>query len=105
MAVHLRVFGTRKTMNRTDLACVRPKDAECPLVLALDVGTSSVRALLYDVLGRAVEGAQSRTAYEMKITPDGGVEADADELVDLACSTIDALIQAAGSLLQDVRAV
>ena len=32
-----------------------------PLVLALDVGTSSVRAVLYDASGRALEGAEGRT--------------------------------------------
>lgn len=76
-----------------------PSQAERPLVLALDVGTSSVRASLYDVLGRAVEGAEGRIAYEMKTTPDGGVEMDADELFDITCRTIDELLQRPPDLL------
>jgi len=31
-------------------------EAERPIVLALDVGTSSARAILYDALGRQIRG-------------------------------------------------
>ncbi len=50
-----------------------PKPAvEPPLIVTLDVGTSSVRAFLFDRLGRGVEGVEGRRAYEMRTTPDGG---------------------------------
>src|SRR5579859_6215983 len=86
-------------------ASVSGNEAERPFVLALDVGTSSVRALAYDAFGRAIGGAESRTAYEMTTTPEGGVEADADALVDLTCGTVDALIHAAGDLARDICGV
>ena len=86
-------------------ASVSAPDAQRPLILALDVGTSSIRALVYDALGRAVDGAESRAIYEMKTTPDGGVEAEADELVDLTCRTIDAALHAAGGLVRDICGV
>lgn len=85
------------------MSTIHESQAQRPLVLALDVGTSSVRALLYDAQGRAIEGAESRIAYQMQMTPDGGVEMDADELCALTCRTIDELLQRAGALISDLR--
>jgi gluconokinase len=65
-------------------------------VLALDVGTSSLRAILYDALGRHVQGAERHTPYQMSILVDSGVEMDADELVGMTCRSIDAALQGAG---------
>lgn len=70
-----------------------------PLVLALDVGTSSVRAVLYDASGRALEGAEGRTPYQMTATADGGVEIDADKLAGLICGTIDQFYERARGLV------
>ena len=50
--------------------------AERPLVLALDVGTSSCRALLYDARARRVERIGGQLAYEPRTTADGGAEID-----------------------------
>jgi ribulose kinase len=44
------------------------------LVVALDVGTSSARARVFDAEGRALPGAEGHVAYEPSTTPDGGVE-------------------------------
>jgi gluconokinase len=49
-------------------------------VLALDVGSSSVRACAYDERGREV-GEAARRAYAAREGADGSVELDADELV------------------------
>jgi len=86
-------------------ASVDPSQAERPLVLALDAGTSSVRAVLYDALGRAVEGVASHSAYQMRTTPDGGVEMDPDELVAIAVRTLDEVLVRAGSLIEEAAAV
>jgi gluconokinase len=74
---------------------ISPKQAELPLALALDVGTSSVRAVLYDLAGRQVETVEGRTHYQMTATPDGGVEIVADRLIEMICGTIDQCLQAA----------
>jgi gluconokinase len=79
-------------------ASVKPAEAQDPLVLALDVGTSSARAIAYDALGRTVEEAQARIPYEMEITPDGGVEIDANRLLALTSASIDALLRDASRL-------
>lgn len=71
------------------MSTIAPPKAERPFVLALDVGTSSVRTLLYDVQGRQIEGVEGRTKYQMTATPDGGVEIDADVLCGHIFKTID----------------
>ncbi|MFW6125093.1 MAG: gluconokinase, partial [Pirellulales bacterium] len=60
-----------------------------PHVLAVDVGTSSVRAVVYDRAGHPVPGAQSQVAYQMDLTPDGGASADADRMVQRVADSID----------------
>ena len=57
-------------------------------ILTLDVGTSSVRTLLFDESGRQVPGLGSQIPYEVTTTADGGVEMDADELVSLAIRSL-----------------
>lgn len=52
-----------------------------PLVLALDVGTSSCRASLYDVRGERMQEMAAQVAYHPRVTGDGGAELDADALV------------------------
>jgi len=42
-----------------------------PLVLTLDVGTSSVRALLFDARGRAVPGSETKLDYRPRVGADG----------------------------------
>jgi gluconokinase len=57
-------------------------------VLALDVGSSSVRACPYDERGREAGGAAQRT-YEARQARDGSAELDADELVAAARAVLD----------------
>jgi gluconokinase len=63
-------------------------------VLALDVGTSSIRAIGYDALGRPLPGADARIACEPATTPDGGSELDAEELVAATASAVDRCLAA-----------
>ena len=64
-------------------------------VLALDVGTSSCRASLYDRRGRSVAGRRARVTYSPEVTPDGGAQLDPDLLFDQLCSVIDQVLQQA----------
>jgi gluconokinase len=50
-----------------------------------------VRALCFDATGAALP-LERQLAYEMRTTPDGGVEIEADELVELAASALDGLL-------------
>lgn len=67
-----------------------------PLVLTVDIGTSSTRCMLFDAQAHPVENAEIQVAYEMRTTADGGVETDADEMFDHACSGIDQILRLAG---------
>ncbi len=64
-------------------------------ILALDVGTSSIRAIGYDALGRPLPGADARVGCEPTTTPDGGSELDAEKLVAATASAIDRCLAAA----------
>ncbi len=62
-----------------------------PLVATLDVGTSSVRSLLFGADGREVDGFGDQVTYQVRTTPDGGFEMDADALVGLTAQALDKL--------------
>ncbi|MHB8644279.1 MAG: gluconokinase [Thermomicrobiales bacterium] len=72
------------------------RDAQPPFVLTFDVGTSSVRALLYDAQARSIDGVTAQIAHEMTTTADGGVFCDADALVARTAKVIDGVLSAAG---------
>jgi gluconokinase len=79
--------------------------AEAPLTLALDLGTSSFRALLFDRLGRAVYGSEEQVRYKLITTPDGGAEADAHMLFGLLLDTFDHVLKRAGERGNEIAAV
>ena len=54
-----------------------------PFIVSLDVGSSSVRALLFDASGRQVEGYRAQLTYREDATPDGGVEVNPECLAEL----------------------
>ena len=85
------------------MSTISPVEATRPLILALDVGTSSVRAVLYDLQGRTIEGIEGRTHYQMTATQDGGVEIEADRLLVIIGETIDECLQQAKAVLPDLN--
>ena len=60
-----------------------------PMILSVDVGSSSVRAGLHDASGDPVEGTETQLDYELDYRSDGGVITDADALLDLVVESID----------------
>jgi gluconokinase len=75
------------------------------LVVALDVGTSGARAPGFDALARPLPGADGRAAYEPAVTPDGGVELDADAVVEAAAGALDACVRGMGPRAREVAGV
>ncbi|MBA2734880.1 MAG: gluconokinase [Acidobacteria bacterium] len=63
-----------------------------PLVLALDIGTSSVRGALYDEQGGEIEGTQARVERTFRTTGDGGAELDAKAAIEQTTRCIDAVL-------------
>jgi gluconokinase len=70
--------------------------SESVRVLSVDLGSSSVRAELYDGSGSRVEDTEAQLGYELEYASDGGVTKDADELLDLVAHAIDGALSNAG---------
>jgi gluconokinase len=51
-------------------------NASSPLVLAIDIGTSSLRTALFDALARRIVQTTAQEKYPLRVTPDGGAELD-----------------------------
>ena len=65
-------------------------------ILSIDVGSSSVRAGLYDGSGDNVENSEVKLDYEFDYTPDGGASKVADELLDLIARAVDGTLSKSG---------
>ena len=63
-------------------------------VLALDIGTSSVRASLYAEDGTPVPGGAARVPHQVQYHPDGAVETDADLLLARVDQAVGACMRA-----------
>jgi gluconokinase len=73
------------------------------LVMTLDVGTSSVRALLFDGRGRMVPGSETKLEYRPDTRADGTSQVDADRLERLVRRAISGTLPHARG--QEVAAV
>jgi gluconokinase len=80
------------------MSTISPERASPPFILSLDIGTSSVRAALFDRLGRAVQGMESRQVHEIGVTPEGAAEADPDGLLEEVFGCLDRLLDLADRL-------
>ena len=72
------------------------RESEGGSILSIDVGSSSVRAELFDGCGDRIEGREVKLDYEFDYTPDGGAIQDADELLDLVVLAVDGALSGAG---------
>lgn len=79
--------------------------ADQPSILALDIGTSSTRAILYDAHGTAIPGISSQLAYQLTTSHEGEASVDADVLLDLVARTIDETLRKAGKGTNQIAAV
>jgi gluconokinase len=61
-------------------------------VLALDVGTSSCRASLYDLQAHPIPGRAAHITYAPTVTADGGGVLDPNVLFDQVCSIVDQVL-------------
>ena len=84
---------------------INPDKAEDPLVLSIDIGTSSLRAVLFDGNGRALEGMEARQNSAIQVDPHGAAEADPDELLEGVFSCIDRVLERAGKLCYRISGV
>jgi gluconokinase len=78
---------------------------EDQLILTIDVGSSSVRASLYDRMGRYVNGTEVQLPYIFKATSGDGAEMDADWLVDIIARAVDGTLSLAKDKANRIAAV
>lgn len=76
-----------------------------PYILALDVGTSSTRALLFDARGASIPSVVAQCKYEPTSGEDGELSVDADFLVGLVAESIDDALRLAGDRAGRIAAV
>ena len=81
------------------LAAFLRTERETPIVLALDIGTSGVRAALFDGRGDSIEGSQVSLSNEIPELAGGG---DADALIDFATRAIDVALARAESFVSRI---
>lgn len=81
------------------------RDEHAPSVLALDIGTSSVRAAIFDSFGNEVAGTEARAEWAPSATFDGGAEMDADEALEQVARVIDAALAKAPAVSTRMEAV
>lgn len=74
------------------MANVELKSAALPLVLSVDVGTSSTKVLVYDCLGRQISGLEVKALYDAVATPDDGATFDLDRLFHIVVDAIDTVL-------------
>jgi gluconokinase len=84
---------------------VDPTAVDAPLILTLDIGTSSTRAMLFDRQAQPLPGFLAQTSNQLLTTPDGGSEFDPTELLQNVVEVIDQVLQQAGSLASQIRGV
>lgn len=72
-----------------------PKPTRKRGVLALDIGTSSVRAVAYDIRGRMRPSTLFDVPYKVRTAEPGEVSSDPRELVELTAGSIDGAVNAA----------
>ncbi|MFN3650798.1 MAG: gluconokinase [Armatimonadota bacterium] len=74
-------------------------------VLSLDVGTSSIRAALYDERGEPVPGAAAGVSHAPAASPDGGVEMDAEALLQRSLGCVEQVLRLAGERARRIAGV
>jgi gluconokinase len=73
--------------------------------MAVDVGTSHARAMLFDSQASEIERMVARHAYEIPSKGDGSVEIHADRILDAIYSSIDELLVRANELAPEIGGV
>jgi len=74
-------------------------------VLAIDIGTSSVRAALYDAKGNVLPETMVKNERALTATDDGGAEIDAGEAFSQVVKAIDAVLKKASAVKGEIGLV
>lgn len=75
------------------------------MILALDIGSSSVRAALYDGDANPIHRSSVKIERSLDITSDGGAQIDADQAFEQVVATIDSLLSKTEKLKGEITHV
>lgn len=78
--------------------------AESPLVLAIDIGSSSVRAAVHDHVGRTVKRTPVQVPYAWDVASDHSVRLSHQALLDVVAQVLDQIADVAESVAPQVVA-
>ncbi len=78
---------------------------EFPLVLTIDLGSSSARVLLFDATGQPLAGIGAQERYGVRASADGASEDDPDQAIERIERCVDAVLGQAGPLASQIGAV
>ncbi|HEX8195809.1 MAG TPA: gluconokinase [Pyrinomonadaceae bacterium] len=76
-----------------------------PLILVLDIGTSSVRAALYDSTAKRLDETFVKNARQLVMTDEGGAEIDAETALLQTVAAIDEVLEKAGDKARKIEFV
>lgn len=79
--------------------------AKGPFILAIDIGSSSVKAALYDDQARLVSNTEARQTHRFHAASDGAAEELAEHLVERVESIIDTTLERAGDAAASIAGV
>lgn len=78
---------------------------KAPFALAIDIGSSSVRAVLFDAEGNQLRDTEHRERYKLQITPDGGSMCDPLRIRLLTSRCIERVCARAAEHVADIAVV
>ena len=78
---------------------------QSPFILTIDVGSSSLRALMFDVRGSRLPGIEARRSLQMHTASDGAAEFDPEALLARFFEAIDEALDQAGNRANDIAGV
>ncbi len=84
---------------------ITPSSNDGPLILALDIGSSSVRAQLFTAHGAALQAPTAHIPIQLRSTPDGGSEIDVDVLLTAIWRCVDRILEDADDLAERIAGV
>src|SRR6266849_4508728 len=96
------VLEDRPEVDLAVLAASLRAESETPVVLALDIGTSGVRAALFDGRGDEIEGSHCALTNHEHAELGAGVDANADSLANFVTRAIDVAVARAESFVSRI---
>ena len=96
------VLEDRPEVDLAVLAASLRAERETPITLALDIGTSGVRAALFDGRGDEIEGSLCALTNHEHAELGAGVDANADTLVNFVARAIDVAVARAESFVSRI---